>query len=733
MSMSMTSPENDLIDYLNYIAKKIGPVLPLWGIDPLTGKCLCPAPECKAAGKHPNGNLAKNGVKSASSDPANIRSWAERNVGGNWGVACGTNLPDGNGYLAVVDVDVHREGSDGRDTIAKLEMSETVMALTGGNGEHYLYRTTEPVASRSIGPSVDLKAVGGYIVIAPSSHKSGKEYSWDAGHDPLETPIAMAPAWLMGDADMVGMPRPKWNGTSARETLIGEAFFQAGMLGVPLGEGKFAVRCPQFEKHTDGRGDGKDSSTCIFPPLDGTHFGSFRCQHQSACSNLKWNDVLNALPGPAVAVAKMKYPLKPQIVEAGPAAVAVPPPNNEVLQLFSYKNTATGSKIKNDETNVGIMLQYDPKWQDLIKFDLFSNQVRFMREPPWHPDDKPVIQKMVWEDEDVTRLMKYAQRNYDAEFNDKTIYGAMRVAAKNRGVHPVRDWLKTLKWDGVKRVDTWTNRYLGAVDTDYHRKVGRWWLISAVARVMRQPCKADHALILEGKQGTLKSTALRTLAVQPEWFSDTPLDLGNKDAYLSLRGRWIVELAELDSLNRAEASRAKAFFSSPSDTYRTPYGREAEQVDRQCVFAGTVNLQNYLKDATGNRRYWPVKVGRIDISLLRSEVEQLWAEVYQLYLADERWWPETEEERELCTDEQDDRADVDAWTPVVSEWLRSDEASDLITSNGCITQTDVLGRALGLTKSQWDRIAQTRVANILLQLGWERLKGNRTGYVSKAT
>src|SRR5581483_7104435 len=191
---------------------------------------------------------------------------------------------------------------------------------------------------------------------------------------------------------------------------------------------------------------------------------------------------------------------------------------------------------------------------------------------------------------------------------------AVQTAARDRPIHPVKAYLHALLWDGVQRVDTWLSAYLGAEDTEYARAVGSRWLISAVARIYRPGVKADCCLILEGPQGIKKSTALRTLA--GEYFTDELADLGSKDAALQIRGVWIVEISELDSLARSEIASIKAFMSRTADRFRPPFGKRVVECPRQCVFAGTVNHTEYLRDETGARRFWPVLCGTIDIEAL---------------------------------------------------------------------------------------------------------------------
>jgi len=200
---------------------------------------------------------------------------------------------------------------------------------------------------------------------------------------------------------------------------------------------------------------------------------------------------------------------------------------------------------------------------------------------------------------------------------------AAQTVAKDRAFHPIRSYLGSIRWDGVERLDSWPSTYLGVEDTAYVRAVGARWLISAVARIYQPGVKADCRLILEGPQGTRKSTALKTLA--GSHFTDELADLGSKDSALQTRGVWIIELSELDTLSRSEVSRIKAFMSRTTDRFRPPYGKRLMESPRQCVFAGTVNHSSYLRDDTGGPRFWPVACGSINIDRLARDRDQFWA------------------------------------------------------------------------------------------------------------
>jgi putative DNA primase/helicase len=275
----------------------------------------------------------------------------------------------------------------------------------------------------------------------------------------------------------------------------------------------------------------------------------------------------------------------------------------------------------------------------------------------------------------------------------------------------VREYLEKLEWDRVPRIETWLTDVLGVNASEYSAKVGKRWLISAVARVMRPGCKADSVMILEGGQGAGKSTAMGVLG--GEWFMDTPFALGDKDSFQAIRGKWIVELGELDSFNKAESTKAKQFFSASTDTYRESYGRRTNDVPRQCVFVGTTNQEEYLKDATGNRRYWPVFCNKVDLEQLREIRDQLWAEALFCFEAGDIWWVNKDESK-MFAEAQDERFVVDEWEGPILAWMEESQIGETATGNEILTQ------ALKLDFGHWGKPEQMRVGAIMHRLGWRK-------------
>jgi hypothetical protein len=298
--------------------------------------------------------------------------------------------------------------------------------------------------------------------------------------------------------------------------------------------------------------------------------------------------------------------------------------------------TETG-KPKGLFANALIALRHAPEWEGVLRFNEFSFCPVIVNPPPW--GDWAQVGH-AWTDNDTRLACAWLQANH-IEVSISITSEAIQAAAQQDKFHPVREYLESLHWDGEPRVDMWLTRYLGVEASNYTSAVGRRWLISAVARIMKPGCKADCCLILEGPQGLKKSSAL--MALGGDWFTDEIAEFGSKDASLQMSGVWIIELGELDCLSRSEGSRIKAFMSRSTDRFRPPYGRHVIESPRQCVFAGTVNHSTYLRDETGARRFWPVECHDIDLAALEQDRDQLWAEALTLYDDDHRWWLETDQ------------------------------------------------------------------------------------------
>lgn len=362
--------------------------------------------------------------------------------------------------------------------------------------------------------------------------------------------------------------------------------------------------------------------------------------------------------------------------------------------------------------NAAESLRNAPAWEGVLAFDEFSQRTMCVAPPPWFPWDKEDQWiPRPWTDVDDIKATEWLQRN-GIMVQPQTTADAAQSVSDDRKYHPVRNYLGRLRWDGVRRLPTWTSRYLGVEPTMYTEAVGIRWMVSAVARIFQPGCKADCALILKGKQDLKKSTALAILG--GEWFTDQLSDLGSKDSSGDLQGAWIIELAEMDTVGRAEMSTVKAFLSRVTDRFRPSYGRRTQEFPRQCVFAGTVNPEGGIfKDPTGARRFWPIECTLIDADALERDRDQLWAEAVCLYDEGATWWLDTSELKEAAQAVQADDYVGDVWDNKIADYLATrDEAS----------VSDILENALFITTSHQGKKEQMRVGGILTSMGWVRVK-----------
>lgn len=379
--------------------------------------------------------------------------------------------------------------------------------------------------------------------------------------------------------------------------------------------------------------------------------------------------------------------------------------------------------------NVYICLVHDKGWKGVFGFDEFSQRTIKLSEPPYAGGCLGE-----WTDDDDSRTSVWLTSNNNLKVATLICSEAVQMVAKDNPFHPVRDYLESLKWDKYPRLGVWLSAFLGAGkwakqnNEKYLERIGTMWMISAVARIYQPGCKADHVLIMEGQQGLGKSSALGILA--GEWFSDTPFILGDKDSYQMLRGKWIIEMTELDAFNKADASKAKAFFSSSCDNYRESFGRRNKDFPRQCVFAGSTNMSEYFKDSTGNRRFWPVMCSRLDMDELIAERDQLWAEAVHLYKHGEQWWPKADD-HSLLISEQSFRDIIDVWMPIIGAWLGSDctEFDRTGSPEGeRITMPRILKDALKIDTGRMDERAMvSRVGRIMRQLGYIKRQSTDKG------
>jgi len=693
--MPQPSPTHTPLAYALAYARRGWHVFPCyeWAGD----RCACDdGASCGNGGKHPR---VSTGFKAATTDPDQIREWWTRWPRANVAIATGASR------LVVVDVDP-RNGGD--ESMRDLEtehgrLPDTIRAVTGGGGSHELFAAPDVprVPSRVIADGVDIKAHGGYVIAAPSTHSSGGTYEWDAGAHPGDAELAPCPEWIVRRLAQPTTTKHEPATGAVTDGVIGKAFELLGWLGRAVGPDRMTARCPWEDEHTSGKRH--DSSTVVYAPRPGSRVGWLYCLH-SHCQHRTAKDVLAIIPAPVVAEARAALEISPSW---SPEQEAVPTPlTGEGAWESSLRRNQSGT-LTREPGNAALLVANLDEWRGCLQYDEFADQIRWARPAPSLAGFAPPDVGADLADHHVTYVQHWLARHHDVAFPKQSVHDAVESAARQNTVHPVREYLTGLEWDGTLRLDSWLVDYLGADPAlGYVAAVSRWWLVGAVARVMRPGCQADHILVLEGDQGAGKSTAVRILG--GDWYLASLPDLGSKDASQILQGSWLVEMGELDALRGAAMTRVKDYITRTVDSYRPAYGRSTVRRPRQCVFIGTTNEHTYLQDSSGARRFWPIRVSAIDAAGLRSARDQLWAEAVARYEAGEQWHPSATFVPAL-TEAQDERFAADAWEPRIAAWAA--ERSEF-------TLGSVMADALGIEPGRWTRGDQTRVGMVLRRLGY---------------
>ncbi len=450
---------------------------------------------------------------------------------------------------------------------------------------------------------------------------------------------------------------------------------------------------------------------------------------------------------------------------SAPAAVPEPPPwlmdgppVDDLMHIVHDSADFNSEFRRNDKGNIQPslyntlhVLEGDPLWRGVLGFNQFSYRITKRRAPPVQPATDGE-----WADIDDVRLQVYLTKTYGFEPKKQTVMDAVMQVAYTAPFHPVREYLDGLRWDGTQRLGSLLAACWGALSTPgsaalqredagaflrlkkYVELAGIKWLVGAVARIYKPGCKLDTMLVLEGGQGDFKSTSIRAL-FGDEWFSDSKLTIGDKDALAQMQGKWAYEMAEMDAHRKADETAFKQFITTQVDRVRWHYGKRAEDVPRQCVFVGTTNMHQYGKDETGMRRIWPFEVGHIDLQKIRADRDQLWAEAVALFRQGVTWWvdkrvfvlepddhpgldaPERPGEKawsewDIFNEQGEQRQNADAWEEPILKFIADNNALPHFTT------AQLMGGALLLDKARWTPLEQKRVAAIMRKLGFNTKK-----------
>lgn len=390
--------------------------------------------------------------------------------------------------------------------------------------------------------------------------------------------------------------------------------------------------------------------------------------------------------------------------------------------------------------NLMLVLANDPFLDGLFVLDEFANAIILTRDAPWpggHRDE--------FTDQDAVELAAWVghPNRYTLATKPESVLSCVEAIARRRSRHPVREYLQELQWDGKQRIASMFRDLFGAEHTDYTVSASACFMVSAVARVLwadpdvrYNGAQVDFMLILEGDQGKGKTSAVRSL-FGARWYAEAMESPAGKDFYQSLRGRWCVEIGEMDSFNKSDVTKVKQAITSRFDTYRPSYGRVSRSFRRECVFVGTTNDNEYLRDPTGGRRFLPVRVSAVKVDEIERQRDQLWAEAMQLFREGYPWWQLPAE----ASNQQEARYSADSWEDIIVPWLdgRCDDKTypARLAPTGSkrpdwVTTTELLANALGIDVGKHGRPEQMRIATIMKRLGWHRSQKIEPGESKKA-
>lgn len=592
-------------------------------------------------------------------------------VGYNVGVRTGTPSKIGDAYLACIDVDIQDPACED-DAMAIVEklvdraVMPEVRSGSGHGGRHLYCLTREPFTMITVARSKEKMSVAGkmkpkfevciysdgrQMALPPSIHPdTGKAYRWES---PLEGKIPEMDFSGVKSISKAEEKKAKAKGDDSVDGELGtggpEAFPGFLVCDVDLGW------LPISEKILKGIKDGsdvRDRSAFLLPAVTALHSAGLSKDEVLSVLTDRANYLSSAAYDHAQTRDRMaaarwlwRYTVAKVYAERSASSVFAKvsgegdeparltpeeqaKQTEELLAEINWRqhlDRTKAGKLTTSLKNLDLIFAHAVEGNVFVK-DLFANRVIYGGDTPWGGLDQAAL-----EDIDLILVKRWLADEFGIEPSTNAIHEATSLVGHKKRIHPVRDYLDSLVWDHTSRVDTWIKDYCrGEAEEPYLSQVSRKFLLAMVKRVFEPGCQWDYTVVLEGKQGQYKSTIARTLA-SDKWFMDNLPDLKDKDAMLTLQGKWLIELGELAGVKRTDFNLVKAYLSRRVDTVRAHYGRIASDVPRQSVFIGSVNEGQYLKDPTGNRRYWPVKVGTCDVKGLASVRDQLFAEAMHIY------------------------------------------------------------------------------------------------------
>lgn len=549
--------------------------------------------------------LTPHGCKDAKKTVGAIRAWWKKYPDAAIGIATGSMS-----NIIIIDEDLDEEkGKNGYREVEKWErehskkLPETVRAITGRGGAHcyYHYTGTDIINQIDVIYGVDVRGEGGYVIAPPSTHPNGTEYQWEIGPDDM--PMAevddtvralIATGKEQNQNSTFTVPQKIESGT--RNGTLFKLACSLQAQGIPDAAILAALR--------------ETNNTACIPPLD--------------------DDELITIANSALRYSKGELKI---------LSSRVPEWHEPRIAMQIDKNGDTTDRPVQSIANAEEAIMYDKELFGRIRYNELSYAPYVYGTLPW----KTHKGWREWNNVDDSNLRSYIESKYGLK-NTEKVMDALANVANRYPVNPIKEMLETAldQWDGNKYVENLLPMMLGVEKTEYSTAVMKLFMMGAVARIYNPGCKFDYMLILVGEQGKGKSTFLRMLTINENWFNDNFNSLEGDKASEKLRGMWIVEMSELQATKRArDVETIKSFITSRVDTYRAPYARRTEARPRMCVLAGTSNPVDFLTDKTGNRRFLPItcNVNEPTFDMFADEVRtkgvfmQAWGEIMHEFTA----------------------------------------------------------------------------------------------------
>lgn len=620
-------------------------------------------------------------------------------------------------FHLVLDVDPRNGGDESLRRLSEalgVDLDQWTPITRTGSGGRHLWMRVDPgakLAGKLKGyPGIDIRKIGNQVVAPGSIHpETGKPYVLEDPFDEL-TDLPLAPPGLSA---LLDRGNTKADATEKPDGAEDEPVLSAGqiakllpMVEIPGGQGlyedwlAFVMGCHaasggdpavmaaldewcEIDANLEARWEGFGERA------DGVGFGTVARLAQEYAVEGKaaeveaWVREGRAVADFSDADDTAEVVMTDEEKAAMQTEVAARP------KWAPQTSKTTGAMVNNITNALGAV-----KLSGLrVAFDEFRQTATFSNvQLPWDPQHGRLLNDVTARQARMHLLRKFHRGPNGEPWNyqpsNENVWDALLMLAERNVTNPLTEWLSGLTWDGTTRVEQLFPRYFKTADDDYTRAVSVCFMIGAIKRAFEPGCKFDTMPVLKGKQGKSKSTGIKAL-FGADWFSDADLNLRDKDAAVMLQGKWVHEFAELQGMTRAEVSAMKAFFSRGEDRLRPAYGRSVIALPRRCVFIGTVNEGGYLRDQTGNRRYWPLEVGgedgeaMVDVEAIKADREQLWAEAVAMYrsgvsadLAPHLW--------ELAGERQRAETSEDPWAEDIRRFLelRAQDYADYEADTG---------------------------------------------------